>query len=68
MTQQSTEEITIQLEESLGICTLESGPRLLEAVIADKMPNHGAIKNILKAPWKSLGKPKFPGLETISLP
>lgn len=48
-----TEELVIKLEESLGFSSLESGPKLIGAIIADKVPNRGAIK---KYPNESLGK------------
>lgn len=48
----STEELIIQLEESLGISTLEYGPKLIGAIIANKIPNCGVIKSILRAAWK----------------
>ncbi|KAL6294160.1 hypothetical protein ACE6H2_002302 [Prunus campanulata] len=59
MARHNTEELTIQLEESLGISSLENGPKLIGAVIANKMPNRGAIKNILKTAWQEFGEAKI---------
>ncbi|KAL6283988.1 hypothetical protein ACE6H2_014917 [Prunus campanulata] len=47
-----TEELVIKLEESLGFSSLESGPKLIGAIIADKVPNRG--------PWSVMGF-CFPG-------
>lgn len=55
----TTEELVEHLEESLGISNLEEGPKLVGAVIAQKLPNKGAIKNILKAGWKDYGETKI---------
>ncbi|BFG23567.1 hypothetical protein CerSpe_098410 [Prunus speciosa] len=55
----TTEELVEHLEESLGISNLEEGPKLVGAVIAQKLPNKGAIKNILKAAWKNYGETKI---------
>lgn len=54
-----TEELVIKLEESLGLSSLESGPKLIGAIIADKVPNRGAIKNILAKAWESFGEAKI---------
>lgn len=59
MTSTGADELVVQLEESLGLSNLEHGPKLVGAVIADKMPNRGAIKNILKAAWRQYGEAKF---------
>lgn len=42
-----TEELVIKLAETLGFSSLESRTKLVEVIIADKIPNRGAIKNIL---------------------
>ncbi|KAI5314128.1 hypothetical protein L3X38_043304 [Prunus dulcis] len=38
--------------ESLGLSSLEQGPKHVGAVIAEKMPNRGAIKNLLRTAWQ----------------
>ncbi|PQP97764.1 uncharacterized protein Pyn_30461 [Prunus yedoensis var. nudiflora] len=53
------EDLVIRLEESLGISNLESGPKLAGAIIADKIPNRGAIKTILQNAWAIYGEAKI---------
>lgn len=47
MAEAHTEDLVIRLEESLGISNIESGPKLVGAIIARKIANRGAIKTIL---------------------
>lgn len=39
------------MEEALGIDNLEDGPKLVGVLVADKLPNKGAIKSILIRAW-----------------
>ncbi|PQP99326.1 uncharacterized protein Pyn_18501 [Prunus yedoensis var. nudiflora] len=58
-TRAMADELVEHLEEALGISNLEDGPKLVGAVIAQKLPNKGAIKNILKAAWKNYGETRI---------
>lgn len=53
-----TEELVIKVEESLDFSSLESGPKLIGAIIANKVLNKGAINNILMKDWESFGEAK----------
>ncbi|BFG31059.1 hypothetical protein CerSpe_173320 [Prunus speciosa] len=52
-------DLVVQLEESLSLSSLDQGPKLVDAVIAEKMPNREAIKNILRTAWQEYGEAKI---------
>ncbi|KAH0983074.1 hypothetical protein GBA52_010251 [Prunus armeniaca] len=58
-TRPTLDELSEHLEEALGISNFEERPKLVGAVIAQKLPNKGAIKSILKAAWKDYGEAKI---------
>lgn len=59
MAQTNTEDLALQLEDVLNVSNLEQGPKLLGVVIADRTPNRGAVKSILKTAWQELGEAKI---------
>ncbi|CAL9006127.1 unnamed protein product, partial [Prunus brigantina] len=59
MATSATDDLVVQLEGSLGLSSLEQGPKLVGAVIAEKMPNRGAVKNILRSAWKDFGEARI---------
>ncbi|CAB4271872.1 unnamed protein product [Prunus armeniaca] len=58
-TRPTPDELSEHLDEVLGISNFEEGLKLVGAVIAQKLPNNGAIKSILKAAWKEYGEAKI---------
>ncbi|CAB4303387.1 unnamed protein product [Prunus armeniaca] len=59
MATSATDDLVVQLEGSLGLSSLEQGPKLVGGVIAEKMPNRGAVKNILRSAWKDFGEARI---------
>lgn len=59
MAEAHIKDMVIRLEESLGISNIESGPKLVGAIIARKIPNRGAIKTILQNVWAMFGEKKI---------
>lgn len=59
MATSTTDDLVVQLEGSLGLSSLEQGPELVGAVIIEKMPDRGAVKNILRSTWKDFGEARI---------
>ncbi|BFG26669.1 hypothetical protein CerSpe_129430 [Prunus speciosa] len=59
MERSTTDELILHLEESLDLTSINTGVQLVGCIIASKIPNIGAIKNILRKAWSPFGEVKI---------
>ncbi|CAL9020471.1 unnamed protein product [Prunus brigantina] len=59
MEKSATDELVLHLEESLDFSSINNGFQLVGCIIASKIPNLGAIKNILRKAWAPFGEVKI---------
>ncbi|CAL8993014.1 unnamed protein product, partial [Prunus brigantina] len=52
-------QLVIQLEDNLGLGEVRNGIPLIGILMADKFPNQGAIKGILRKSWEQMGEVKI---------
>ncbi|CAL8167512.1 unnamed protein product [Prunus armeniaca] len=52
-------QLVIQLEDNLGLGEVHNGIPLIGVLMADKLPNHGATKGILRKSWEQMGEAKI---------
>ncbi|KAM1040678.1 hypothetical protein TB2_029499 [Malus domestica] len=55
MVQGEVEDMVIHLEESMELTSMESGIRLIRAVLAYKTLNKWGIRNVLRSSWREFG-------------
>ncbi|KAM1255768.1 hypothetical protein FF1_029977 [Malus domestica] len=61
MVQGEVKDIVIHLEESMELTSMESGIRLIRAVLADKTLNKWGIRNVLRSSWREFGDIQIKG-------
>ncbi|CAB4316317.1 unnamed protein product [Prunus armeniaca] len=52
-------QLVIQLEGNVGLGEVHNGIPLIGVLMADKLPNQGATKEILRKSWEQLGEAKI---------
>ncbi|KAH0972572.1 hypothetical protein GBA52_024728 [Prunus armeniaca] len=57
-------QLVIQLEGNVGLGEVHNGIPLIGVLMADKLPNQGATKGILRKSWEQMGEAKILEVKT----